>query len=125
MFGGSKEFSPEQAKAQAGQAKSDYKITFKTDPDPPKGGAENTFYVTVTDSDGKPVGDAEVKMVQVMPAMPSMGMGEMRSGMDLKWNGKEYSGAGNVAMAGSWTVSVDVLRGGRSVATYRTRMSAR
>lgn len=125
LFGGSKEFEPTQQPAQPGGVSGQYKITFRTEPDPPKGAAENTFRVTVQDPEGKPVSDAEVRVGQVMPAMPSMGMPEMRSAMELKWNGSEYVGSGNVSMAGPWSVTVEVRRGGRTVATHRTRVTAR
>ena len=50
------------------------------------------FHVTVTGPDGKPVSDAQVQVTLVMPAMPAMGMGEMRSSINLTWNGSEYAG---------------------------------
>jgi RND family efflux transporter MFP subunit len=125
LFGGSKEFEPRQEPTKPGDAAGQYKITFRTEPDPPKGAAENNFHVTVHDAQGKPVSDAQVRVALVMPAMPSMGMAEMRSGMELKWNGSEYMGKGNVSMAGPWTVTVEVMRGGRTAATHRTRVTAR
>lgn len=125
LFGGSREFEHTQDTAKTSDASGQYKITFRSEPDPPKGAAENTFHVTVTDAQDKPVSDAQVRVALVMPAMPSMGMPEMRSGMELKWNGSEYVGAGNVSMAGPWTVTVEVMRGGRAIATHRTRVTAR
>ena len=37
------------------------------------------FHVSVLDADGKAIPDAEVTVTLVMPAMPSMGMPEMRN----------------------------------------------
>lgn len=125
LFGGSKEFERTQEPAQPSESAGQYKVTFRTEPDPPKGAAENKFHVTVQDAQGKPLSHAQVRLALVMPAMPSMGMPEMRSGMELKWNGSEYVGTGNVSMAGPWTVTVEVMRGGRTVATHRTHVTAR
>ncbi len=124
LFGGSKEFvrgeGPKPASADA-----EYKVTFRTEPSPPRGGAENFFLVTILDAQGRPVNDAEVRVGQVMPAMPAMGMPEMRSSADVEWDGRQYVGKANVPMAGPWSVTVEVTRGGRTVATYRTRFTAR
>ncbi|MCI0348828.1 MAG: efflux RND transporter periplasmic adaptor subunit [Acidobacteriales bacterium] len=125
LFGGSKEFERTQEPAKPGEPAGQYNITFRSEPDPPKGGAENNFHVTVHDAQGKPVSDAQVRLALVMPAMPSMGMPEMRSGIELQWNGSEYVGTGNISMAGPWTVTVEVMRGGRTIATHRARVSAR
>jgi RND family efflux transporter MFP subunit len=118
MFGGSKAYGDTTAS-------SNYTVTVQTDPAPPKGGSEGTFHVKVTGPDGKPVTDAQVQMMLVMPAMPAMGMGEMRSAVDLAWNGSEYAGKGSVAMAGSWNVTVEARRGGQLLAVYRSRIDAK
>ena len=127
LFGGSKEFtregqpSPPSPPAQPAH----YKMTFRPEPDPPKGAAPNTFHVSVLDAKGQPVTDAQVKVTLVMPAMPAMGMPEMRASAELSWKGSEYSGTTNVPMAGPWNVAVEVSRGGQLLATYRTRFDAR
>ena len=61
----------------------------------------------------------------IMPAMPAMGMPEMRSATDLQWDGSGYSGKGLVGMAGSWNVLVEARRGSQPLASYRTRFDAR
>jgi multidrug efflux pump subunit AcrA (membrane-fusion protein)/nitrogen fixation protein FixH len=122
MFGGSKAFGADAATEPAGARSA---ITFKVDPSQPQGGAENTFHVTVADPAGKPVADAEVQVMFVMPAMPSMGMGEMRSSYPLKWNGSEYVGTGTISMAGPWNVSVDARRGNQSLGSYKTHVDAK
>ncbi|MGH7252677.1 MAG: efflux RND transporter periplasmic adaptor subunit, partial [Nitrospiraceae bacterium] len=121
LFGGSKAFGREEAASSSDE----YKVTFRTEPSPPRGGAENMLFVGVLDAQGRTVSDAEVRIGQVMPAMPAMGMPEMRSAAELKWNGQEYAGKAMVSTSGSWNVTVEVIRVGRAVATYRTRFTAR
>ena len=123
MFGGSKAFGGDNAPTQG--AASDYKISLQSEPAPPKGGSEGTFHVKVTGPDGKPVSDAQVQMQLLMPAMPSMGMGEMRSMIDFMWNGSEYVGKGPVAMAGPWSVTVEARRNGQLLGVYRSRFDAK
>jgi len=123
MFGGSKAYGGDDASSQPNNSK--YTVTLQSVPAPPKGGSEGTFHVKVTGHDGKPVSDAQVRMTLVMPAMPSMGMGEMRSAVDLAWNGSEYVGKGNVAMAGAWNVTVEARRNGQLLGIYRTRFDAK
>jgi membrane fusion protein, copper/silver efflux system len=123
MFGGSKSFGGDNASPQPGAP--NYTVTLQSEPAPPKGGSEGTFHVKVTGPDGKPVTDAQVRMTLVMPAMPWMGMGEMRSAVELMWNGSEYVGKGAVAMAGSWNITVEARRGGQLLAVYRTRFDAK
>ena len=122
LFGGSKAFERDDKPAAAQASAPQVKITFRTTPSPPKGAAENAFHVIVTDAAGKPVSDAQVKVIFLMPAMP--GMGEMRSSADLAWNGREYAGKGGIPMAGPYNVVVEVSRGGQPLASYRTRVNA-
>ncbi len=121
MFGGSKAYDTGTSEANA----SNYRITMQSEPAAPKGGSEGTFHVTVTGPDGKPVTDAQVQMTLVMPAMPSMGMGEMRSAIDFMWNGSEYVGKGTVAMAGPWNVTVEARRNGQLLGVFRSRFDAK
>ena len=72
-----------------------------------------------------PITDAQVQMTIVMPAMPSMGMPEMRNSAELQWNGSEYVGPITVGMAGPWNVVVEARRGNQVLATYQTRFDAR
>ena len=123
MFGGSKVYGADNA-SQAG-APSNFKVTLQSEPAPPKVGSEGTFHVKVTGPDGKPVSDAQVQMQLLMPAMPSMGMGEMRSTIDFMWNGSEYVGKGAVAMAGPWNVTVEARRNGQLLGVYRSRFDAK
>lgn len=124
LFGGSKEFTRETESSQPIPSPG-YKITFRPEPDPPKGSAKNTFHVSIFDATAKPVTDAQVKVTLVMPAMPSMGMPEMRAVADLSWKGSDYAGTTTVPMAGPWNVAVEITRGGQLIASYRTRFDAR
>ena len=121
MFGGSKAYETDSSQTIA----SNYKISLQPEPAAPKAGSEGTFHVTVTGPDGKPVRDAQVHMTFVMPAMPSMGMGEMRSATDLQWNGSDYAGKATVAMAGPWNITVEARRGNQVLGIYRSHLEAK
>lgn len=122
LFGGSKSFN--EAPANAPPASS-HKVTFRMEPDPPIGGSEANVFVTVADAAGQAIADAQVRLTLIMPAMPSMRMPEMRSGADLRWNGKEYTGSIAVSMAGPWNIVVEASRGGAVLGTYRSNTEAR
>jgi Cu(I)/Ag(I) efflux system membrane fusion protein len=122
MFGGSKAYGDASA-SQPNPAT--YTITLLVEPAAPKGGSESAFHVKVTDPAGKPISDAHVRLTLLMPAMPAMGMSEMRSVVDLNWNGSEYLGKGTVPMAGTWNVTVEAQRGGQLLGVYRSRLDAK
>ena len=117
---GSKPVARSAANAKPATAR----VTFRTDPSPAKGGASNTIVVEVRDGSGKPITDAQVKVTLVMPAMPEMGMAEMRQSAELKWDEKQYSGNVTVPTTGTWNVTVEVNRDGQRVAVYRTTLRA-
>ena len=90
-------------------------IDFRSEPDPPKSG-DNTIEVTVRQPDGTPVTDAAVTAVFLMPAMPAMNMPAMRSETKLTHvEGGLYRGMGQLAMAGTWNVTVTATRDGEPV----------
>ena len=122
LFGGSASFTRDAATAQPPAA---HRITFRIEPDPPRGAQQSTVHVTIQTPDGNPVADAQVRTTIVMPAMPAMSMPEMRNSVDLQWNGSEYTGRIVVATAGSWNVVVEARRGNGVLATHRTRFDAR
>jgi RND family efflux transporter MFP subunit len=122
IFGGSKGFRTETASPGPG---ANYKVSLRSEPAFPKGGSDAMFYVKVTGAEGKPVSDAQVQLTLVMPAMPAMGMGEMRSSVNLTWNGSEYTGSGPIPMPGSWNVTVEARRGEELLGVYRTRLDAK
>lgn len=131
LYGGSKEFAAGSAPAApsgppdgappAAAARLDLHA-----PTPLKAGEDNVFTATLTDAGGKPISDAQVKVTLVMPAMPTMGMPEMRSSFDLAWNATQhaYAGKGQPGMTGSWSVTVEARRAGAVLATLRTHLNA-
>jgi len=126
MFGGSKEFDHGQADQGQAQAPAvpQIKFTFRSDPVTPRGNADATLHVTVLDASGKPVTDVQVKVTLIMPAMPAMGMGEMRAASDLTWKGSDYAGTIKVPTAGSWNVEVNASRNGQLLGSYHARLNA-
>jgi hypothetical protein len=62
-----------------------------------------------------------------MPAMPSMGMPEMKSSIDLPWDGghKMYMAKGQPGMAGTWTIVVEARKNGGVIASSHTHLGAR
>ncbi len=107
------------------QAKQEYKITLRTEPNPAKGSQENTFHLSVTDTNGKPISDGNVKITLVMPAMPEMNMAEMKVTPTVVWNGSDYSGKANLPSAGLWNVTIQVLKQDRVVASQKTQLAAK
>jgi RND family efflux transporter MFP subunit len=125
-FGGAKDFNANGKQAGTAPApEGNVKLEFFASPDPPKGDAPVTYRVKLTDSKGQPVTDAQVRVDILMPAMPAMNMGEMKTGENLKWSGSEYAAVGNMPMAGSWVVTVTATRNGQTIATYKTHLNAR
>jgi multidrug efflux pump subunit AcrA (membrane-fusion protein) len=132
MYGGSKEFAangaaPASASSGSSADANAVKLEFHADNNPLKAGEDNLFHVTLTGADGKPITDAHVAVTFVMPAMPSMGMPEMKSSIDLPWSATQhaYTGKGQPGMSGSWSVSVEARRNGAVIATFHTHLSAR
>jgi len=134
LYGGSKEFAttpPAQgtgaSSANGSPQAAPGKIELHADPDPMKAGEDNTFQVKVTDSDGKSVPDANVTLTLIMPAMPSMGMPEMKSAIALTWDADHatYLGKGQPGIPGSWTVVVEARRNNSVIATLHTHITAR
>jgi RND family efflux transporter MFP subunit len=121
MFGGSKAFEASAPQTPG----ANYTVSLRSEPSPLRGGSDGLFHATVNDPQGKPVTDAQVQVTLVMPAMPAMGMGEMRSSSNLAWNGSEYAGPVPIAMAGPWNVTVEARRGGQLLGVYRTRFDAK
>jgi RND family efflux transporter MFP subunit len=126
MFGGSKEFDHGQADQGQAQAPAvpQIKLTFRSDPQTPRGNSDATLHVTVLDALGTPVTDVQVKVTLIMPAMPAMGMGEMRAASDLTWKGSDYAGTIKVPTAGSWNVEVNASRSGQLLGSYHARLNA-
>ena len=105
-------FEPGSPGPSPGAARDRLDITFGSNPDPPRSGA-NTFEVVVADLEGQPVTDADVSVVFYMAPMPTMNMPAMQTDATLTHQGGGlYRGDGEVMMAGRWDVSVLVSRGG-------------
>ncbi len=121
MFGGSKDFN-QKASGTTQQA---LRISLRSDPATPRSGAEAAMHVSVQDAAGKGVTDAQVQATLFMPAMPAMGMAEMRETSSLTWNGSEYVGNVKVLTPGTWSVTVEVTRGSQRLGSYRTSLNAR
>jgi RND family efflux transporter MFP subunit len=124
MFGGSKEFEHGQADQRQVPAGPQIKFTFRSDPQTPRGNSDATLHVTVLDASGKPMTDVQVKVTLIMPAMPAMGMGEMRATSDLTWKGSDYVGTIKIPTAGSWNVEVNASRNGQLLGSYHARLNA-
>jgi len=134
LYGGSKEFASAQANQGAGASAAgegaltaQAKIELHADPDPLKTGEDNTFRAKVTDAEGKPVAGADVTLTLIMPAMPAMGMPEMKSTVALAWDAEhaQYVGRGQPGMPGTWTVMVEARRNNGVIATLHSRLTAK
>ena len=113
-----------QAKPKAATTKSSLDIMLMQ-PKAVKAG-ENKFEVMVKGPEGKPVADADVSVLFVMPAMPAMKMAEMRNEVKLKPSGAGmYMGSGNVMMAGTWNVTVSVKQGGKEIGQKKLTLTAK
>jgi multidrug efflux pump subunit AcrA (membrane-fusion protein) len=121
MFGGSKEFDQDLAPQESRHLK----VSFRSNPAVPRGDSDMAVYVTVQGDTGKPVTDAQVKTTLFMPAMPSMGMSERREVASLTLKGTEYTGTIKVPTPGTWTVTVEVSRGGQALTSFRTSLTAK
>jgi hypothetical protein len=121
MFGGSKEFKQQQTATESARLQ----VSFRSDPATPQGGTEAALHVSLQDAAGKPVTDAQVQVTLFMPAMPAMGMAEMREAAVPGWKGTEYVGSIKVPTPGTWTVTVEVSRGGQRLTSYRTSLNAK
>ena len=114
----------QQAKPKATAAKAGLDIMLMQ-PKAVKAG-DNRFEVMVKGADGKPVSDADVSVVFVMPAMPAMKMAEMRNEVKLKPSGAGmYMGSGNVMMAGKWNVTVSVKQATKEIGQKKLILTAK
>jgi len=79
--------------------------------------------VTIRDSSGRQVTDAQVSVVFSMPAMPAMGMSAMQveANATPKENGV-YAATVNLESGGSWNVSVTADKNGKQVASRQLSM---
>jgi RND family efflux transporter MFP subunit len=100
-------------------------ILLRTTPDPPTTG-ENQFEVSITNSTGGAVADADVSVQLFMPAMPTMNMPAMRNEVKLSPAGNGlYRGTGQIMMAGRWDATVTAFRAGLRLGSSQTTVVAR
>jgi len=129
MYGGSKEFAANQGTLAASgkDAAGAAKIDFRANNNPLKAGEDNVFHASLTGADGKPIIDAHITVTFDMPAMPAMGMPEMKSSFDLPWSTSQhnYTGKGQPPASGSWNVTVEARKNGAVSATLHTHLSAK
>lgn len=115
----------EKMDADKGAQSDNVVFTVRTDPAPPRKG-ENNLEITLKDSAGKPIDDAEVSLAFYMPAMPAMNMSEMRSTAQLKSAGNgTYKGNVTIGMAGDWDVTITATRQGQALATKKIKLAAK
>jgi hypothetical protein len=119
MFGDAKDYS----RQGAGKPAATLHLVF--DPPEPKGGQTVRITAHVTDSAGKPVAGAGVAVTFLMPAMPSMGMGETKADATLAWDGSQYKGTLTVPTSGTWIVAAVARQNGNVIAQQRTRVTAK
>ena len=99
-------------------------LTLATRP-APLGLGQNLFEVTVRDSRGQPVTNADVLLVLMMPADPKTKHPEMRTEGTLNnVGGGKYSGIAIVSMAGDWDVTVTAKRNGKEIGAKKERLTA-
>lgn len=105
-------------------------IVVTTTPAPAVTG-DNRFEVTAKRLDGTPVVGADVSILLIMPAMPAMGMSEMKTTVALQpAEGKaaadgKYVGHGRLGMAGKWNATVTVKVDGKDFAQKTTVVVAK
>jgi RND family efflux transporter MFP subunit len=127
MYGGSKEFAANSTSTGSVPDANAVKVDLRSDNTPLKVGEDNAFHVTLTGADGNPIPGAQVKITLIMPAMPAMGMPEMKNSFDLAWSANEhaYTGKGQAGMPGTFNVIVEGQKGGAVIATFRTHLAAK
>lgn len=100
------------------------RLTLTTKPSP-LGLGQNLFEVAVTDAKGRPVTNAEVALLMVMPADPTTKHPEMRTEGTLNNVGRgKYNGIAIVTMAGEWDVTVTARRDGKVLGDKKARLTA-
>src|SRR6185295_18311259 len=99
-------------------------LEFTTQPDPPRKGA-NKFRVHLKDVKGMPLAGVDVAVSFFMPAMPAMGMAEMKSETRLREIGNgDYEGAGSFQSGGTWQVTITARKNGQTISTRQLSLNA-
>jgi hypothetical protein len=95
----------------------EYDVTITFDKNPPVA-SDNAVAITIKDSSGKYVKDAQVKVEYSMPAM--MGMPPMNYKTDAVLKGDEYNATLGLSMSGSWNIAVKIIRAGKTTTVKLT-----
>jgi nitrogen fixation protein FixH len=91
----------------------------------PLGLGQNLFEVTVKDTKGQPVTDAEITLLLLMPADPKTNHPEMRTEGKLNnVGGGKYNGIVMVTMAGDWDVTVTATQKDKTLVQKKQRLTA-
>lgn len=99
-------------------------LTLTTKPSP-LGLGQNLFEVIVKDAKGRPVTDAEIALLLLMPADPKTKHPEMRTEGTLNnVGGGKYNGIAIVTMAGDWDVTVTATQKGKEIGRTKQRLTA-
>jgi Cu(I)/Ag(I) efflux system membrane fusion protein/cobalt-zinc-cadmium efflux system membrane fusion protein len=81
--------------------------------------------VRLSDAGGTPISGADVSVLFYMPAMPAMGMAELRVESSLKETDKgTYQGTGSLGSGGTWQVTVTARRDGQVIASRQMSLNA-
>ena len=89
----------------------DLSVQVNIDKNPPVTGI-NKMSVAIKDTAGKTLTDATVAVDYGMPAMPGMGAMNYKTQAALK--GDKYIATINFSMAGPWSISIKINRGGKT-----------
>jgi hypothetical protein len=76
-------------------------------------GKDVVFWLRLTDESGAFVSDADVSMEVYMPAMPSMGMPEMRSSQTATRRKNRYESKLTLEAGGAWEFRLHITRNGK------------
>jgi hypothetical protein len=89
----------------------DYMVHFMLDKNPPVTG-ENKMTVSIQDTKGAYVTDANLAVEYSMPAMPGMPAMNYKAKTELKKN--QYTATLNFSMSGAWAVNIKITRAGKT-----------
>jgi YtkA-like len=80
--------------------------------------------VTIRDSKGAPISDAQVTASFYMAAMPAMGMAAMRAQGTLAGQGNStYAANIELPRGGTWSLTLTASKGGHPIATKQMDVS--
>lgn len=99
-------------------------VELATAPSPPRKGS-NVFRVKLTGANGSTIAGAQVNVTFYMAAMPAMGMGAMKTSVDLSDQGSGvYEGKGDLGSGGTWQVAITARQNGTVIASKQLTLNA-